>query len=97
MGAEIAGRPLPGDVVVVAVADEEAASVGTEGVLERVSTDGAVVAEPTELRVAIAHKGFVTLEVETHGRAAHGSTDGSGICPSVARSGTRSVMRQRPF
>ena len=64
---------LRGDVIVTAVADEELASVGTEAVLQRVTADAAIVAEPTELRVAVAHRGFVGFEVETAGVAAHGS------------------------
>jgi acetylornithine deacetylase/succinyl-diaminopimelate desuccinylase-like protein len=64
---------LRGDVIVTAVADEELASVGTEAVLERVGADAAIVAEPTELAVAVAHRGFVGFEIETEGVAAHGS------------------------
>jgi acetylornithine deacetylase len=64
---------LRGDVIVTAVADEELASAGTETVLERVRADAAIVAEPTELEVAVAHRGFVGFEIETAGVAAHGS------------------------
>jgi acetylornithine deacetylase len=64
---------LRGDVIVTAVADEELASIGTEAVLERVHADAAIVAEPTELQVAVAHRGFVGFEIETAGVAAHGS------------------------
>ena len=54
-----------GDVVVTLVADEELASIGTEAVVQNVRADAAIVAEPTDLRVAIAHRGFVGFEVET--------------------------------
>jgi acetylornithine deacetylase len=64
---------LGGDVVLTAVADEELDSLGTESVLARVHTDAAIVCEPTELRVATAHRGFVAFEIETTGVAAHGS------------------------
>ena len=64
---------LSGDVIVTAVADEELASVGTEAVLEHVSADAAIVVEPTELQLAVAHRGFVGFEIETKGVAAHGS------------------------
>jgi acetylornithine deacetylase len=56
---------LRGDVFITAVADEEFASIGTAAVLERVSADAAIVVEPTELQLAIAHKGFVGFELET--------------------------------
>ena len=71
--ADAARAGLAGDVVLAAVADEELASLGTTAVLERVTTDAAIVCEPTELRVAVAHRGFVGFEIETHGVAAHGS------------------------
>jgi acetylornithine deacetylase len=70
---------LRGDLIVAAVADEEYASVGTSDVAGRVRVDGAIVTEPTALDLCIAHKGFVWLEVETTGRAAHGSRYHEGI------------------
>jgi len=72
VAAELGRRPLAGDVVLTAVSDEEAGSIGTEAVVGSSSADAAIVAEPTELRLAVAHRGFVALEIETHGRAAHG-------------------------
>ncbi len=74
VAAEAKKRGLRGDVVVAAVADEEVASIGTESLVASGRRfDAAVVAEPTELDVAIAHKGFAGFEIETRGRAAHGS------------------------
>jgi acetylornithine deacetylase/succinyl-diaminopimelate desuccinylase-like protein len=74
VAAEGKRRRLRGDMVVAAVADEEVASLGTEALLATGRRfDAAVIAEPTELDVAIAHKGFVGFEIETRGRAAHGS------------------------
>lgn len=70
---------LGGDVVVAAVADEEYASLGTASVISSVQVDGAIVTEPTQLRTCLAHKGFVWIEVETRGRAAHGSRYQEGI------------------
>ena len=70
---------LRGDVIVTLVADEELASAGTEAVVEHVRADAAIVVEPTELRVAIAHRGFVGFELETEGIAAHGSRPDLGV------------------
>jgi len=70
---------LHGDVIVAAVADEEVASVGTAAVLGRIEADAAIVTEPTEMRLCLAHKGFAWLEVETRGVAAHGSRSDLGI------------------
>jgi acetylornithine deacetylase len=72
-------RGLAGDVVVAAVADEEHASLGVREALRHVAADAAVVTEPTELEVAVAHKGFVWSEVEVTGRAAHGSRPHLGV------------------
>lgn len=74
-----AGLDLEGDLLVVAVADEEVASIGMSDVLTVVRADAAIVTEPTELAVCTAHKGFVWLEVEIEGRAAHGSRYDIGI------------------
>jgi acetylornithine deacetylase/succinyl-diaminopimelate desuccinylase-like protein len=76
---EAAALGLAGDVVVAAVADEEHASLGVREVLAQVRADAAVVTEPTELEVAVAHKGFVWLEITVHGRAAHGSRPHLGV------------------
>jgi acetylornithine deacetylase len=64
---------LAGDVIVTAVADEEALSIGAERIAQTVTADAAIVAEPTDMRIAVAHRGFVWLELETRGRAAHGA------------------------
>jgi len=77
---------LRGDVVLTAVADEEVASVGTEAVARSLRADAAIVCEPTEERVCVAHKGFVAFEIATRGRAAHGSRPDLGI-DAIARMG----------
>jgi acetylornithine deacetylase len=79
-------RGLRGDVVVTAVADEEVASIGSEAIARSVPADGAIVCEPTEERVCVAHKGFVAFEIETRGVAAHGSRPDLGV-DAIARMG----------
>jgi len=76
---EAAKLGLAGDVVVAAVADEEHASLGVQAALRHVSADAAIVTEPTELEIAIAHKGFIWAEIELTGRAAHGSRPHLGV------------------
>jgi acetylornithine deacetylase len=76
---EAAALGLAGDVLVAAVADEEHASLGVQEVLRAVSADAAIVTEPTELELVVAHKGFVWAEVEVTGRAAHGSRPHLGV------------------
>src|SRR4051794_17045810 len=76
---EASGLGLAGDVVVAAVADEEHASLGVQEALRAVHADAAIVTEPTELDVAVAHKGFVWSEVRVGGRSAHGSRPHLGV------------------
>src|SRR2546430_1399265 len=68
-----------GRVVIAAVADEEYGSIGTAAGIPECNTDGAIVTEPTALNVCLAHKGYLWIEVETQGRAAHGSRFQEGI------------------
>jgi len=75
----LAGRGLPaGRVVVAAVVDEEHSSIGAEALVARWTADAAVVTEPTDLAIAIGHKGFTWIEVEVDGKAAHGSRPAEG-------------------
>lgn len=70
---------LEGDLLIAAVADEEYASIGTADLLNHCQPDGAIVTEPTALQTCLAHKGFIWMQVETKGRAAHGSRFELGI------------------
>jgi acetylornithine deacetylase len=70
---------LAGDVIVAAVADEEHASIGVQEILRHVRADAAIVTEPTELEITIAHKGFAWIEIEVTGVAAHGSRPALGV------------------
>jgi acetylornithine deacetylase len=75
---------LKGDVLLAAVADEEYASLGTADIINHYQVDGAIVTEPTRgMNLCLAHKGFVWLEVETIGRAAHGSRFDQGIDANI--------------
>jgi acetylornithine deacetylase len=68
------GKPL----AIAAVVDEECNSIGTQALVKQVSAEAAVVLEPTDLRLCVAHKGYAWLEVTTYGRAAHGSLPDEG-------------------
>ena len=74
-----AGVSLAGDLLITAVADEEFASIGAEHLVKQVRADAAIVTEPTNLTVARAHRGFIWYDVETFGRAAHGSRFQEGV------------------
>jgi acetylornithine deacetylase len=70
---------LRGDVVFTFVVDEEHLSIGTEKIVEEYKADAAIVGEPTNMSIATAHKGFIWIEIEFKGKAAHGSVPEKGI------------------
>jgi len=75
----IAQRGLEsGRVIVAAVADEEHSSIGADALVKRWKADAAIVTEPTDLAIAVGHKGFAWVTVDVEGRAAHGSRPSDG-------------------
>jgi acetylornithine deacetylase len=76
---DAASLGLRGDVVVACVADEEHSSIGVQEALRHVRADAAIVTEPTELEVIVAHRGFIWAEIEVAGVAAHGSRPHLGV------------------
>lgn len=70
--------PTRGRLIVAAVIDEEFASLGADALVREWTADAAVVTEPTDLQIGVGHKGFAWFEIETSGRAAHGSRPNEG-------------------
>jgi acetylornithine deacetylase len=62
-----------GRLIVAGVADEEYASIGASALVKDYCADAAIVLEPSDLQIGLAHKGFAWIEITTTGRAAHGS------------------------
>jgi acetylornithine deacetylase len=79
-------EPPAGDVIVTAVVDEEYASIGTQAIVQKYTADGAIVTEPTQLELSVAHKGFIWFDITTKGVAAHGSLPGVGV-DAIAKMG----------
>jgi acetylornithine deacetylase len=67
-----------GRLLVAGVVDEEYASIGADALVRDWRADGAVIPEPSDLSVAVAHKGFAWLELQAYGKAAHGSRPDEG-------------------
>jgi acetylornithine deacetylase len=67
-----------GRVMIAAVIDEEYASRGAEALVTKWKADAAVVGEPTDMKIAVGHKGFQWVEIITEGVAAHGSRPADG-------------------
>src|SRR5262252_6713134 len=77
--AKIAQRGLAaGRLIVAAVVDEEHSSIGADALVATWRADAGVVTEPTDLAIAVGHKGFAWVEIAVEGRAAHGSRPSEG-------------------
>lgn len=96
-------RPTAGRVLLALVADEEYTSLGAADFVKRHGGDGAILTEPSEGKLIVAHKGFAWISVRTRGRAAHGSRWDLGES-AIARMGPilsaldafdRDVLRRR--
>src|SRR5688572_1326334 len=67
-------RPANTEVILVALVDEESGQGGSRHLARSGFTaDLAIVGEPTRLQIVTAHKGDLWLQLETRGKAAHGS------------------------
>jgi succinyl-diaminopimelate desuccinylase len=68
-------RPKETEIVFTGLVDEENGQGGSRALVEAGwEADLAIVGEPTRLKVVTAHKGDLWLQLETKGKAAHGST-----------------------
>ncbi len=70
---KVSGKDPVCDVWLVAAVDEEHSYRGVAKLCENIEASAAVVAEPTEMRVAIASKGCVRFRITTRGKSAHSS------------------------
>jgi acetylornithine deacetylase len=66
------GVKLKDDVILALVADEEYASIGTEAVVTEYGADAAIICEPTDLQIVIAHKGFAWIRIDIFGPSGDG-------------------------
>lgn len=88
VAAAAAPPDLAGDLLLAFAADEEFASRGMEELLAAIDggprPHGAIVLEPTDLEVTLAHRGFAWFRVEYEGLASHGSQPELGV-DAIAR------------
>lgn len=75
-----AGLRLRGELLLQAVVDEEVACRGIKSIIkEGLKADYAIVGEPTQLSICIAHKGRLGVKITAYGEAAHASTPSNGV------------------
>jgi acetylornithine deacetylase len=67
-----------GRLVVACVVDEEHSSIGADALVKSWRADAAIVTEPTDLQIAVGHKGFAWVTIAVEGKAAHGSRPADG-------------------
>jgi len=84
MGAMIAIKRakinLDGDLIFAGVIDEEEGSEGTIALLENgLKVDAAIVGEPCNLNICVAHRGLEWLEFHFKGKTVHGGKQSEGI------------------
>jgi acetylornithine deacetylase len=72
------GGLAKGRLIVAAVVDEEHSSIGADALVTKWRADAAIVTEPTDLAIAVGHKGFAWVRVDVEGTAAHGSRPAEG-------------------
>lgn len=71
---------LTGEIVVVSVPSEEDGGAGTLAAIRAgLTADMAVIPEPTDLDVVVAHAGAITFTLKVPGKAAHASTRREGV------------------
>lgn len=68
-----------GDIWLGFVTDEEYLSIGTDALVTAIKPDAAILTEPTDVQICVAHKGFAWLTLTTYGKAAHGSRYTEGV------------------
>ena len=61
-----------GDLILSFVADEEHESIGAQALVKKLKPDAAIVTEPTDLKLCLAHRGFGIYKITTLGKTAHG-------------------------
>lgn len=72
-------QKLGGDLILSFVADEEFESIGAKRFVENHRADAAIVTEPTDLQICLAHRGFGVFKMITHGKTAHGGKHRLGV------------------
>ena len=73
-------KGISGKICLTAVMGEEAGGLGSLFLCEHgLKADGAIVGEPTELKLCVVHKGTYMRRVTFHGKAVHSARSGEGI------------------
>ncbi|MDQ5824804.1 MAG: ArgE/DapE family deacylase [Chloroflexota bacterium] len=80
------GLPLPNDVYVVGVVQEELGGAGSAVLAENLQCDYVVIGEPSYNKIALGHRGRVEIVVTITGKSVHASVPNTGINPLYSMS-----------
>lgn len=83
-----------GELIFAATFGEEVGALGASAMVNKTQIprfDAMIVAEPTDNRLVIAHKGVTWLRVTSFGKTAHGSMPGAVQTPSTSSTCSMSV------
>jgi putative selenium metabolism hydrolase len=81
------GLPLPNDLYVTGVVQEEVGGLGSSNLARHLKADYAVIGEPSGNVLALGHRGRTEMMVIVSGKSVHASVPDTGVNPlySVAR------------
>ena len=91
------GLPIPNDVYVVGVVQEEVGGLGSSVLAGHLKTDYAVIGEPSGNVLALGHRGRVEVLVTITGKSVHASVPDSGVNPLYSMSRFLLALEQLRF
>lgn len=87
---------LQGTLLLAGVIGEESGGIGTAFLVRNgPRADMAIVGEPTDLDIVIAHKGTEWLEIAVKGKAAHGSVPQEGVSAIIGATKVIQAIQER--
>ena len=75
----LAQEEFDGKLILALVCDEEWSSIGADAFVQKHKADACILTEPSDLKLVIAHKGFLWAKITTSGKSAHGSRSDIGV------------------
>jgi len=71
--AALSKQGVKGKLILALVCDEEYASIGADHFVQKYRANACILTEPSDLKMVIAHKGYLWGKVVVSGKSAHGS------------------------
>ncbi len=89
--------PMPNDVYVVAVVQEEVGGLGSAALADHLQTDYAIIGEPSANKLALGHRGRVEIHVTILGKSVHASVPQKGVNPLYSMSKFLLALQKMEF